>query len=157
MPENSSCSSASTCSRESCEGCPSKAKGGSGIAKEPMNKASNVKKVIGVVSGKGGVGKSFVTSSLACAMNKAGYKVGIMDADITGPSIPKMFGVHGQGLRYRGWHGSNGCREWDQDHVRQSIVRQRRRSGDLERTGDRRCCKNSSGMRQYGAILIIYL
>jgi flavodoxin I len=43
MPENSSCSSASTCSRESCEGCPSKAKGGSGIAKEPMNKASNVK------------------------------------------------------------------------------------------------------------------
>ena len=51
MPENSSCSSASTCSRESCEGCPSKAKGGSGIAKEPMNKASNVKKVIGVVSG----------------------------------------------------------------------------------------------------------
>ena len=61
-----------------------------------MNKASNVKKVIGVVSGKGGVGKSFVTSSLACAMNKAGYKVGIMDADITGPSIPKMFGVHGQ-------------------------------------------------------------
>ena len=96
MPENSSCSSASTCSRDSCEGCPSKAKGGSGIAKEPMNKASNVKKVIGVVSGKGGVGKSFVTSSLACAMNKAGYKVGIMDADITGPSIPKMFGVHGQ-------------------------------------------------------------
>ena len=95
MPENSSCSSASTCSRESCEGCPSKAKGGSGIAKEPMNKASNVKKVIGVVSGKGGVGKSFVTSSLACAMNKAGYKVGIMDADITGPSIPKMYGLHG--------------------------------------------------------------
>ena len=63
---------------------------------ELPNKASNVKKVIGVVSGKGGVGKSFVTSSLACAMNKAGYKVGIMDADITGPSIPKMFGVHGQ-------------------------------------------------------------
>ena len=61
-----------------------------------MNAASNVKKVIGVVSGKGGVGKSFVTSSLASAMNKAGYKVGIMDADITGPSIPKMFGVHGQ-------------------------------------------------------------
>ena len=95
MPENSSCSSASSCSRESCEGCPSK-KGGSGIAKEPMNAASNIKKVIGVVSGKGGVGKSFVTSSLASAMNKAGYKVGIMDADITGPSIPKMFGVHGQ-------------------------------------------------------------
>lgn len=95
MADKSSCSSASSCSRESCEGCPS-AKGGSGIEKEPMNAASNVKKVIGVVSGKGGVGKSFVTSSLACAMNKAGYKVGIMDADITGPSIPKMFGLHGQ-------------------------------------------------------------
>ena len=95
MADKSSCSSASTCSRSSCEGCPS-AKGASGIPKEPMNAASNVKKVIGVVSGKGGVGKSFVTSSLASAMNKAGYKVGIMDADITGPSIPKMFGVHGQ-------------------------------------------------------------
>lgn len=95
MPENSSCSGASSCSRESCEGCPSNKNGG-GIPKEPMNAASNVKKVIGVVSGKGGVGKSFVTSSLACAMRKAGYKVGIMDADITGPSIPKMFGIHGQ-------------------------------------------------------------
>ena len=98
MPENSSCSSASTCSRESCEGCPSKAKGGRGIAKEPMNKASNVKKVIGVVSGKGGVGKSFVTASLATAMRKKGYEVGILDADITGPSIPKMFGVHGPAM-----------------------------------------------------------
>ena len=95
MADKSTCSSASSCSRESCEGCPS-AKGASGIEKEPMNAASNVKKVIGVVSGKGGVGKSFVTASLACAMNKAGYKVGIMDADITGPSIPKMFGLHGQ-------------------------------------------------------------
>lgn len=95
MADKSGCSSASTCSRSSCEGCPS-AKGAAGIPKEPMNAASNVKKVIGVVSGKGGVGKSFVTSSLASAMNKAGYKVGIMDADITGPSIPKMFGVHGQ-------------------------------------------------------------
>ncbi len=95
MPENSSCSGASSCSKESCEGCASNKKA-NGIAKEPMNPASNVKKVIGVVSGKGGVGKSFVTASLACAMKKAGYKVGIMDADITGPSIPKMFGVHGQ-------------------------------------------------------------
>lgn len=95
MPENSTCSSASSCSRESCEGCPSKSKEGSKIAVEPINALSSVKKVIGVVSGKGGVGKSFVTASLAAAMNKAGYKVGIMDADITGPSIPKMFGVHG--------------------------------------------------------------
>jgi Mrp family chromosome partitioning ATPase len=54
---------------------------------------SNVKKVIGVVSGKGGVGKSFVTASLAVGLADMGYKVGIMDADITGPSIPKMFGI----------------------------------------------------------------
>ena len=60
-----------------------------------MNEYSNIRHVIGVVSGKGGVGKSFVTSSLAVLMAKAGYKVGILDADITGPSIPKMFGVHG--------------------------------------------------------------
>ena len=98
MPENSNCSGASSCSKESCEGGPriAKTKAGGGFAKEPMNAASNVKKVIGVVSGKGGVGKSFVTASLAAAMNRAGYKVGIMDADITGPSIPKMFGIHGQ-------------------------------------------------------------
>lgn len=99
MPENSNCSGASTCSRESCEGCPSHNVGnqkGNGIAKEPMNAFSNIKHVIGVVSGKGGVGKSFVTASLASAMRQAGYRVGIMDADITGPSIPKMFGVHGQ-------------------------------------------------------------
>jgi len=93
MPENSSCSSASSCSKSSCEGCPSK---DPKSFLEPMNAYSNVKHVIGVVSGKGGVGKSFVTSSLATLMAKAGYKVGILDADITGPSIPKMFGVKGQ-------------------------------------------------------------
>ncbi len=97
MPENSNCSGASTCSKESCEGCPSNKKGnGNGIGKEPMNEFSHIKKVVGIVSGKGGVGKSFVTASLACAMAKAGYQVGIMDADVTGPSIPKIFGVHGQ-------------------------------------------------------------
>ena len=94
MPENTSCSGASTCSKESCEGCPSKQNPQS--MQEPMNAYSDVKHVIGVVSGKGGVGKSFVTASLAAQMAKAGYKVGILDADITGPSIPKMFGAHGQ-------------------------------------------------------------
>ena len=93
MPENTSCSSASSCTRSSCEGCPSKEKTS---MLDEMNPYSNVKHVIGVVSGKGGVGKSFVTSSLASMMAKAGYKVGILDADITGPSIPKMFGVKGQ-------------------------------------------------------------
>ena len=55
---------------------------------------SSVKKVIGVVSGKGGVGKSMVTSQLAVTLHRRGYKVGVMDADITGPSIPQAFGVH---------------------------------------------------------------
>ena len=53
-----------------------------------------IKNVIGVVSGKGGVGKSLVTGLLACAMNKRGFSTAILDADITGPSIPRMFGLH---------------------------------------------------------------
>ena len=57
------------------------------------NARSNVKHVIGVVSGKGGVGKSLVTSLLASQMQKRGYRVGILDADVTGPSIPKTFGI----------------------------------------------------------------
>ena len=63
---------------------------------------SHVKKVIGVVSGKGGVGKSLVTSLLASGMQKAGYRAAILDADITGPSIPRIFGVSGkaQGSEY---------------------------------------------------------
>ena len=60
---------------------------------EPINSKSKIKHVIGVVSGKGGVGKSMVTSTLATLMQRAGYKVGILDADITGPSIPKAFGI----------------------------------------------------------------
>lgn len=61
---------------------------------EPLNPQSTVKKVIGVVSGKGGVGKSLVTSLMACKMRARNHRVGILDADITGPSIPKAFGVH---------------------------------------------------------------
>ena len=95
MPENSSCSGASSCSKESCEGCSHNSQNPQSML-EAMNAYSNIKHVIGVVSGKGGVGKSFVTSSLAVQMAKAGYKVGILDADITGPSIPKMFGAQGQ-------------------------------------------------------------
>ncbi len=58
------------------------------------NALSEVKHVIGVMSGKGGVGKSLVTSMLAVLLQREGYKVGILDADITGPSIPKAFGLH---------------------------------------------------------------
>lgn len=60
---------------------------------EKLNDVSSVKKVIGVVSGKGGVGKSLVTSMLAVAMNRRGYKTAVLDADVTGPSIPKAFGI----------------------------------------------------------------
>ncbi len=60
---------------------------------EKPHEGSNIKKVIGVVSGKGGVGKSLVTSLLSVTAERQGFKTAIMDADITGPSIPKMFGV----------------------------------------------------------------
>ena len=59
----------------------------------PLNELSSVNKVIAVVSGKGGVGKSLVTSMLAVQMNRRGKKTAILDADVTGPSIPKIFGA----------------------------------------------------------------
>lgn len=61
--------------------------------KENLHSGSSVKKVIGIVSGKGGVGKSLVTSLLACKVNKDGFRTAILDADITGPSIPTSFGL----------------------------------------------------------------
>ena len=72
---------------ESAEGCESK------IVKAKLNDRSSIKKIICVLSGKGGVGKSFVTSSLAVYLNRGGHSVGILDADITGPSIPKALGI----------------------------------------------------------------
>ena len=71
---------------------------------EAPNPNSSVKKVIGVVSGKGGVGKSMTSALLACAMRRRGYHCGILDADITGPSIPKLFGIHGRAMA-----DSQGC------------------------------------------------
>ena len=65
---------------------------------EPPHQLSRIKKVIGVVSGKGGVGKSMTSSLLAVEMRRRGYRVGVLDADITGPSIPKLFGIHGRAL-----------------------------------------------------------
>ena len=85
-----------SCDKASCEGCSSSKKQQNFQAE--MNAQSNVKHVIGVVSGKGGVGKSFVTGSLANMMAAQGYKVGILDADITGPSIPKMYGLKGAAM-----------------------------------------------------------
>jgi Mrp family chromosome partitioning ATPase len=60
---------------------------------EKPHEMSSIKKVVGIVSGKGGVGKSLVTSMLAVTMNRMGYHTAILDADITGPSIPKAFGI----------------------------------------------------------------
>ncbi|MBR5059315.1 MAG: Mrp/NBP35 family ATP-binding protein [Clostridia bacterium] len=63
------------------------------------NPGSDIKKIIGVISGKGGVGKSLVTSLLAVNMRRRGYNVAVLDGDITGPSIPKLFGVKGEVIR----------------------------------------------------------
>ena len=70
-------------------------------APHPM---SRIKKVIGVVSGKGGVGKSMTSAMLAVSLRRMGYNVGVLDADITGPSIPKLFGIHGRAMA-----DENGC------------------------------------------------
>lgn len=78
-----------------CGSCPSKGECGKdqqscGIQNNPLN---NIKKIIGVMSGKGGVGKSTVSALIARNLAKQGYKVGVLDADITGPSIPRLLGV----------------------------------------------------------------
>ncbi|MBR0406104.1 MAG: P-loop NTPase [Eggerthellaceae bacterium] len=88
MAEQMDCGGA--CSGCNVEGCGSRTE-----PPKPTARAS-IKYIIGVVSGKGGVGKSLVTSLLATELNRKGYKVGILDADVTGPSIPKTFGIKGQ-------------------------------------------------------------
>ena len=85
-----------TCTHD-CSSCGADcaSRGNTEIQKEPLNPASSVKHVIGVVSGKGGVGKSLVTSMLATEMRRRSWGVAVLDADITGPSVPKAFGVSG--------------------------------------------------------------
>ncbi len=94
MEEARGCSD-SSCSKASCEGCENKAHS----FLENLNEYSNVKKVIGVVSGKGGVGKSMVTSTMAVNTQRKGFCTAILDADITGPSIPKVFGIHEKAMQ----------------------------------------------------------
>ncbi|MEG1500538.1 MAG: Mrp/NBP35 family ATP-binding protein [Clostridiales bacterium] len=99
MTENENCNSSCGSCGEGCgEGCSSDC-GSCGQQEEPdfreaPHQMSNIKKVIGVVSGKGGVGKSLVTSLMAVLMNRRQYKTAILDADVTGPSIPMVFGVN---------------------------------------------------------------
>lgn len=89
MSEKKRACSDSECGKESCEDCEKNLQS----FLEKTNELNSIKKVIGVVSGKGGVGKSFVAAMLSVLMNRKGYATGILDADITGPSIPKMLGI----------------------------------------------------------------
>ena len=80
---------------ETCgENCPSRSGGQPASFLEKPHELSSIKKVIGVVSGKGGVGKSLVTSMMSVLLQRRGYQTAILDADVTGPSIPKVFGLH---------------------------------------------------------------
>lgn len=91
MSDCNSCPSKGTCSEDSCS--------------KMVPKHGTVKNIIGIISGKGGVGKSTVTGILASELSKKGYKVGVLDADITGPSIPRILGVsneRAQMLQYEG-------------------------------------------------------
>lgn len=101
MAEKESCAcepngSCNSCGEKKSEGCAGESHGDPGIEKLAENNNSRIKNVIGIMSGKGGVGKSSVTSLLASGFRKKGFGVGILDSDITGPSIPKMFGVRSQ-------------------------------------------------------------
>ena len=93
MADSNSCThDCSTCSAN----CSSRENAKTDSLQAPQNEWSNVKHVIAVISGKGGVGKSMVTSMLATLMRRREYKTAILDADVTGPSIPKAFGVSGE-------------------------------------------------------------
>ena len=89
------CSPSECGTKPACAGCSHNHNQATETAKKEPPK---VRKVIGVVSGKGGVGKSLVSGELAVMLSRMGYRVGVLDADITGPSIPRMFGIHDKAL-----------------------------------------------------------
>ena len=96
MSSCDSCKSKESCGSASSGSCPSDNEKETASLIAKLHAESSIKNVIGICSGKGGVGKSLVTSVLASKLAREGFKVGIMDADITGPSIPKAFGLTGQ-------------------------------------------------------------
>ena len=96
MSSCDSCKTKDSCGSASSGSCPSDKDQGPDSLLEKLHAESSIKKVIGICSGKGGVGKSLVTSVIAAKLARDGYKVGILDADVTGPSIPKAFGLTGQ-------------------------------------------------------------
>ena len=77
-----------------CSSCGESCSSREGIQKERLHEGAKVRKVIAIMSGKGGVGKSLVTSLLACEMQRRGFRTAVLDADMTGPSIPQAFGIH---------------------------------------------------------------
>ena len=93
MADCNQCPSKNKCSSQQKENC------GKGEFQIAPHEKSRIKRVIPVISGKGGVGKSSITSVLAVLMSRKGYKTAILDADVTGPSIPKMFGLKAGGLK----------------------------------------------------------
>mgnify|MGYP003398185119 CR=1 FL=1 len=96
MSSCDSCKSKDQCGSAGSGSCPSDSSSQKKSMIEPLHPKSKVSKVYGICSGKGGVGKSLVTSILAARLARDGYRVGILDADVTGPSIPKAFGLSGQ-------------------------------------------------------------
>ncbi len=96
-----------SCDKTKCSTCSKGCSDSFKDFREPENEYSNIKKVIAVMSGKGGVGKSLVTALLATYFNKKGLKVGVLDADVTGPSIPKVFGI--RGMAYQSEMGMVPC------------------------------------------------
>lgn len=91
LSEEGRCPGSATCGQPEAGTCGA---GQRAVQPLPQNELSNVKRVVAVMSGKGGVGKSSVTGMLATTLARKGYRVGILDADLTGPSIPKIFGLH---------------------------------------------------------------
>lgn len=108
------------------------------IEKFKPNENSNIKHIYGIVSGKGGVGKSFVTSTIASELRRQGKTVGILDADITGPSIPKSFGITDPAVS-DGKNILHSNINRNKNNVNKLNPRRSNTTSTLERTNNRKC------------------